>query len=133
MCKTPPKSTTHQCRCRSKGSEEVSDPRACRETVSEEDWGSDRPSAQAVEKALNEVYDVVCEGRIVGRIMLTNVPAPYWAWNLAYSFHEGRTPTHGHEVTIEAAMQPQGRDLFVRPSTPASHSMASRVLALRRN
>jgi len=64
--------------------------------VSEEDWGSDRPSAQAVEKALNEVYDVVCEGRIVGRIMLTNVPAPYWSWTLAYSFHEGRTPTRGH-------------------------------------
>ena len=55
--------------------------------------------------ALNEVYDVVCEGRIVGRIMLTNVPAPYWSWTLAYSFHEGRTPTRGHEVTIEAAMQ----------------------------
>jgi hypothetical protein len=37
--------------------------------------------------------------------MLTNVPAPYWSWTLAYSFHEGRTPTRGHEVTIEAAMQ----------------------------
>ena len=73
--------------------------------MSEEDWGSDRPSAQAVEKALNEVYDVVCEGRIVGRIMLTNVPAPYWSWTLAYRFHEGRTPTRGHEATIEAAMQ----------------------------
>ena len=55
--------------------------------------------------ALNEVYDVVCEGRIVGRIMLTNVPAPYWSWTLAYSFHEGRSPTRGHEATIEAAMQ----------------------------
>jgi len=55
--------------------------------------------------ALNEVYDVVCEGRIVGRIMLTNVPAPYWSWTLAYRFHEGRTPTRGHEATIEAAMQ----------------------------
>jgi hypothetical protein len=55
--------------------------------------------------ALKEVYDVVCEGRIVGRIMLANVPAPYWSWTLAYSFHEGRTPTRGHEATIEAAMQ----------------------------
>ena len=27
--------------------------------------------------ALNEAYDVVCEGRIVGRIMLTNVLAVY--------------------------------------------------------
>jgi hypothetical protein len=43
--------------------------------------------------ALNEVYDVVCKGRIVGRIMLTNVLAPYWSWTLAYSFHEGRTPS----------------------------------------
>jgi hypothetical protein len=55
--------------------------------------------------ALNEVYDVVCEGSIVGRIMLINVLAPYWSWTLAYSFHEGRTPTRGHEATIEAAMQ----------------------------
>ena len=37
--------------------------------------------------------------------MLTNVPAPYWSWTLAYSFHEGRTPTRGHEATIEATMQ----------------------------
>jgi hypothetical protein len=54
---------------------------------------------------LNEVYDVICEGRIVGRIMLSNVLAPYWSWTLAYSFHEGRTPTRGHQATIEAAMQ----------------------------
>jgi hypothetical protein len=37
--------------------------------------------------------------------MLTNVPAPYWSWTLAYSFHEGRTPTRGQEATIEGAMQ----------------------------
>jgi hypothetical protein len=54
---------------------------------------------------LNEVYDVVCEGRIVGRIMLSNAPAPSWSWILAYSFHEGRTRTRGREATIEAAMQ----------------------------
>ena len=53
---------------------------------------------------LNEVYDVVCEGRIVGRIMLANVLAPCWSWTLAYSFHEGRTPRRGQEATIEAAM-----------------------------
>jgi hypothetical protein len=50
--------------------------------------------------ALNEAYDVVCEGRIVGRIMLTNVAAPYWSWTLAY-----RTPTRGYEATIATAMQ----------------------------
>ncbi len=43
--------------------------------------------------ALNEVYDVICGGRIVGRIMLTNVPAP-----LVVDFR-------GHEATIEAAME----------------------------
>ena len=59
-----------------------------------------------LKRSINEVYDVVCEGRVVGRIMLTNVvPTPYWSWTLAYSFHEGRTPTRGHEATIEAAMQ----------------------------
>ncbi len=37
--------------------------------------------------------------------MLPNVAAPYWSWTLAYSFHEGRTPTRGYEATIAAAMQ----------------------------
>ncbi|HVD74849.1 MAG TPA: hypothetical protein VNC81_14840 [Xanthobacteraceae bacterium] len=55
--------------------------------------------------ALNEVYDVVYDGRIVGRISLSNGPAPTWSWTLAYSFHEGRTPTRGHEETLDAAMQ----------------------------
>jgi hypothetical protein len=55
--------------------------------------------------SLTEAYDVVCGGRIVGRIMLTNVLAPYWSWTLAYSFHDGRVPTRGQEATIEAAVQ----------------------------
>jgi hypothetical protein len=54
---------------------------------------------------LTEVYDVVCEGRVVGRIALDNGPAPSWFWILAYSFHDGRTPTRGQEPTREAAMQ----------------------------
>jgi hypothetical protein len=49
--------------------------------------------------ALNEVYDVVSEGRALARIALSNGPAPSWSWTLAYSFHEGRTPTRGHEPT----------------------------------
>jgi hypothetical protein len=40
-----------------------------------------------------EVYDVMCEERIVGRIMLSA------------DYHEDRTPTHGYEPTREAAMQ----------------------------
>ena len=59
--------------------------------------------------ALSEVYDVVCGGRVVGRIALRNGPDPSWSWTLAYSFHEGRTPTRGQEVTVEAAMQAFGR------------------------
>ena len=53
---------------------------------------------------LNEVYDVVCGGRDVGRIAFRNGPDPSWSWTLAYSFHEGRTPTRGQEATIEAAI-----------------------------
>jgi hypothetical protein len=55
--------------------------------------------------ALTEVYDVVADGRVVGRIALRNGPDPSWSWTLAYSFHEGRTPTRGQEVTVESAMQ----------------------------
>jgi hypothetical protein len=54
---------------------------------------------------LNEVYDVVSEGRVVGRIFLSAGPAPSWLWILAYRFHEGRSPTRGQEATIDAAMQ----------------------------
>jgi hypothetical protein len=54
---------------------------------------------------LNEVYDVVSEGRVVGRISLSAGPAPSWLWILAYRFHEGRSPTRGQEATVDAAMQ----------------------------
>src|SRR4029078_8506285 len=42
--------------------------------------------------ALNEVYDVVCEGRIVGRIMLTGVPASYWSWTLGIASTKAALP-----------------------------------------
>ena len=54
--------------------------------------------------ALTEVYDVVNDGRIVGRVF-SNGPEPSWSWTLAYRFHEGRTSTRGQEATVEAAMQ----------------------------
>ena len=54
---------------------------------------------------LNEVYDVVSERRVVGRISLSAGPAPSWSWILAYSFHEGRSPTRGQEETVDTAMQ----------------------------
>jgi hypothetical protein len=75
---------------------------------------------------------VVCEGRIVGRIMLTNVPAPYWSWTLAYSFHEGRTPTRGHEATIEAAVQAFARSWNKARSRNASKKIVVHPLAGRR-
>ena len=52
-----------------------------------------------------EVYDVICEDRIVGRIMLSADAQFPWVWTLTYGHHEDRTPTHGYEPTREAAMQ----------------------------
>jgi hypothetical protein len=52
-----------------------------------------------------EVYDVICEEHIVGRIMLSADAQFPWVWTLTYGYHEDRTPTHGYEPTREAAMQ----------------------------
>ena len=52
-----------------------------------------------------EVYDVICQERIVGRIMLSADAQFPWVWTLTYGYHEDRTPTHGYEPTREAAMQ----------------------------
>jgi len=49
--------------------------------------------------------DVMCEERIVGRIMLSADAQFPWVWTLTYGYHEDRTPTHGYEPTREAAMQ----------------------------
>jgi hypothetical protein len=46
-----------------------------------------------------EVYDVMCEERIVGRIMLSADAQFPWVWTLTYGYHEDRTPTHGYEAT----------------------------------
>ena len=51
-------------------------------------------------------YDVLCEGKVVGRIMKA-AAAPVgqpWRWTLAYGHHEDRSPIHGYEPTREAAM-----------------------------
>jgi hypothetical protein len=54
-----------------------------------------------------EDYDVLADGKVVGRIFLVaNSPrGTAWRWTLAYGEHEDRTPTHGCEPTREAAMQ----------------------------
>ena len=46
-----------------------------------------------------EVYDVICEDRIVGRIMLSADAQFPWIWTLTYGL------PRGYEPTREAAMQ----------------------------
>jgi len=50
-----------------------------------------------------EVYNVMCEERIVGRIMLSADAQFPWVWTLTYGYHEDRTPTH---ATSQPARQP---------------------------
>ena len=51
-----------------------------------------------------EVYNVMCEERIVGRIMLSAEAGKPWMWSLYHGQHEDRTPTHGYEPTRESAL-----------------------------
>ena len=53
-----------------------------------------------------EVYNVMCEERIVGRIMLSADAQFPWVWTLTYGYHEDRTPTHGYEPTRAHSPQP---------------------------
>ena len=58
-------------------------------------------------------YDVLCEGAVVGRIMIA-AAAPVgtpWLWTLAYGHHEDRTPIYGYGATREAAMAAFARKL----------------------
>jgi hypothetical protein len=51
-------------------------------------------------------YDVLADGKAVGRIMKAEA-APVgmpWMWTLLFDYHDDRTPTHGYEPTREAAM-----------------------------
>ena len=50
-------------------------------------------------------FDVVANGKIVGRILKSGVSvARPWMWTLIFPPHQDRTPTHGYAVTREAAM-----------------------------
>jgi len=50
-------------------------------------------------------FDVVANGKIVGRILKAGVSvARPWMWTLIFQPHEDRTPTHGYAVTREDAM-----------------------------
>jgi hypothetical protein len=65
-----------------------------------------RASVSRLSDKWDDDYDVLADGRVVGRIMkavAAPVSAP-WLWTLAYDHHEDRTPTHGYAETREAAM-----------------------------
>jgi hypothetical protein len=52
-------------------------------------------------------YDVLCDGKDVGRIFKA-AAAPedrQWMWTLAYGYHRDRSPAHGYEADREAAMK----------------------------
>jgi len=50
-------------------------------------------------------FDVVANGKIVGRILKAGVSVTRpWMWTLIFPHHEDRTPTHGYAVTHEAAI-----------------------------
>ena len=48
---------------------------------------------------------MLADGAVVGCIKANAAPVGSpWMWTLAFGHHEDRTPTHGYEVTREAAM-----------------------------
>jgi hypothetical protein len=50
-------------------------------------------------------FDVVANGRIVGRILKAGVSVTRpWMWTLIFPHHEDRTPMHGYATTREDAM-----------------------------
>jgi hypothetical protein len=58
-------------------------------------------------RRLEDHYDVIANGAVVGRIMLfTNTPAERpWVWTIAPGCQGDRTQTHGYEANREAATQ----------------------------
>ena len=50
-------------------------------------------------------FDVVANGKIVGRILKAGVSvARPWMWTSIFPHHEDRTPMHGYATTREDAM-----------------------------
>ena len=69
-----------------------------------------RPGADGLDD-----YDVIAaDGSIIGRIFkATRFPNDMpWSWTLAYGHQEDRAPTHGYELTREAAMQAFARSWY---------------------
>ena len=65
---------------------------------------------------MNDDFDVLADGVVVGRIMkAAAVPVGMsWMWKLAFGYHEDRTPTHGYAATREAAMSAFSKRLAAR-------------------
>ena len=64
----------------------------------------------------DDEYDVLAEGKVVGRIF-KSAKSPIgtpWMWTLLFGYHEDRTPTHGYEATREAAMAAFAKELARR-------------------
>jgi hypothetical protein len=53
---------------------------------------------------IDEDYDVLSEGEVVGRIFKGKGIRRPWFWAIAYGHHRDRKPSHGYEPTGEAAM-----------------------------
>ena len=58
-------------------------------------------------RRLEDHYDVIADGVVVGRIiMFSTTPAGQpWLWTIAPGYEEDRAHTHGYAETKEAAMQ----------------------------
>jgi hypothetical protein len=52
-----------------------------------------------------EDYDVLSEGKLVGRIYREkHSRSETWFWGLSFLYHRGRCPISGYEATREAVM-----------------------------
>jgi hypothetical protein len=62
-------------------------------------------------RRLEDHYDVIADGAVIGRIMLfTSTPTGLpWVWTTAPGHGEDRTQTHGYEATKEAALEALSR------------------------
>ena len=66
----------------------------------------DAVTGSALAAFLDDDFDVLCNGEVVGRIFQANA-APVrepWTGTFIFPHHEGRSPTHGYAATREAPM-----------------------------
>jgi hypothetical protein len=63
-------------------------------------------SLKGLGRRLEDHYDVIADGAVVGRIMLfTSTPTGLpWVWTMAPGHEKDPTQIHGYEATKEAAL-----------------------------